>query len=634
LQWQWTDTQGRRQHASHTVIEALADCLATSEEDDAPCLVVDTGDDLPPGAGSPRTRCFDEQERSVPLLRGGHSRFRAPQQPGYYRLRDGNTERVLAVAPSRCFTPWDLAQQNHPALWGIATQVYSLRGKSGGLGTSADIAALGQHIAMAGGDAVALSPLHASAPVSDDFSPYAPSHRGMLDWMQVEPSQVVGADAWRDALAHSGMETAWLQAEHSTRLDWPGQYAMRRRTLQALFERWGHKDKRWRQFATQAGEPLRLHAVFAARQALAIERGECVDWQRWSAAWCRPDPVVVAAFTKQHAKSLHFELFLQWLAAACWARTRDELGHAGQRLGLCWDLAVGFIPGGSEAWQHAGLIVRGASLGAPADAFNPHGQAWGISTYSPQGLRRSGYRPLIELLRACMARGGGIRIDHILGWSRLWLVPDGASAGEGAYVRYPLEDMLRLLALESWRHRCVVIGEDLGTVPAGLRARLARRGVLGLDVLLFTRDARRRFLPPKRWRSSAVAMSGTHDLPPLAAWREARDVDALARIQHWTERMLRAALAARRRDIAALDRMTMASGAATPLRAAVRAVAQSPAPLALIPLEDVLGSKQQVNLPGTVREHPNWRLRMHWDRPQLTSMLRWIERQRRSMRHD
>jgi len=634
LQQQWTDTQGRKQHVNHATLEALADCLSTSETDTAPCTIVDMGDDLPTGTDGTRVHCFDEQDRAVPLLAGRRTRLRAPQQPGYYRLRDGRTERMLVVAPLRCFMPGDLAAQAQPAMWGLAAQVYSLVGKSGGLGTSADVAALGLRIAQAGGDAVALSPLHASPPVIDDFSPYAPSHRGMLDWMQIEPSQVVGTDAWRDALAHSGMSTAWLRAGRRRQLDWPQQYAMRRRAMQTLFERWGRKDGRWKQFAAQSGESLRLHAVFAARQALAIERGEHTSWQHWGAAWNHPDPATVTAFASQHAACMDFELFLQWLANTCWLRTRDDLARAGQRLGLCWDLAVGFIPGGSEAWQHAGLTIRGASLGAPADAFNPHGQAWGIGTYSPQGLLRSGYRPLIELLRACMARGGGIRIDHILGWSRLWLVPDGADASEGAYVRYPLEDMLRLLALESWRHRCVVIGEDLGTVPAGLRARLAGRGVLGLDVLPFARNAQGRFLPPGRWRSSAVAMSSTHDLPPLAGWREARDIEALARIQHWPERMRRSRIAARRRDVVALDRMTMAGGTTTPLRAAVRAVAQSPSPLALIPLEDALGSKQQVNLPGTLREHPNWRLRAHWDRPQLAAMLRWVDRQRRSVRHD
>lgn len=640
LQTQWKDTQGRAQNVSPASLQALLAALPPVEPDVPPsCIVVDAGQSLPRiDHGRHRPHCLDETQRVVPLARGADGAWGAPGKPGYYRLECGRHSATLAVAPKRCFMPQDITGQQRPALWGLAAQVYGLRSDGdGGLGHSGALARLGRRAAEGGADVMALSPQHATSPVTDHFSPYAPSHRGLLDWMQIDPTQVAGKAALRHALTHSDAVETWTQAQSRRLIDWQQQYALRRRVWRSLFDSWGQAPAQraaLRSFIARADSAIRQHAVFAAHQATCVQQQQSTSWQTWGSAWSRPGGAAVSAFARRHVDDVRFEYFLQWLAAGCWRKTGQELSSAGQRLGLLWDLAVGFVPDGSEAWQHPDAIVRGASLGAPADAFNPLGQSWGISTYSPQGLRHSGYRPLIELLRANMSRGGGMRIDHILGWSRMWLVPDGAPAAEGGYIRYPLEDMLRLLALESWRHRCVVIGEDLGTVPEGLRHILAERGVLGLDVLLFTRGERGRFLPPARWRKDAVAMTTTHDLPPLAGWRKGQDIKALGKIQAWPARTLRAHMAARQRDVGALDRMTRTEGAASPQRAALRAVARSAASLSLIPLEDALGNQQQVNLPGTMQEHPNWRRRTRWDVPRLERALQWIDRQRRRVRHD
>jgi len=310
------------------------------------------------------------------------------------------------------------------------------------------------------------------------------------------------------------------------------------------------------------------------------------------------------------------------------------------RLGLIADLAVGFDPGGSEAWRHRPWLLPGLTLGAPPDAFNAHGQAWGVAGYAPAALRQSGYRPFIDLLRANLAVGGGLRIDHILGLRRLWVMPQGATADRGGYLRYPLEDLLRLVALEAWRHRAIVIGEDLGTVPPELRATLAARGVLGIDVLLFARDAKGAFLPPSAWRAEAIATTGTHDLPPLAGWRCGRDLAWRARIDGQDHDAASAAQAARAHDVAALDaRLAMlplpTAPSTTPVGsaelAAIGLTARSPSPLMLLPMEDALGMQEAVNLPGTVDEHPNWRRRL----PSIDgdgafdALLSWLHRVRR-----
>ncbi|MEE7548075.1 4-alpha-glucanotransferase, partial [Xanthomonas sp. Kuri4-1] len=194
-------------------------------------------------------------------------------------------------------------------------------------------------------------------------------------------------------------------------------------------------------------------------------------------------------------------------------------------------------------------VLRGLVLGAPPDAFNADGQVWGIGSYSPAGLRRTGYAPFIALLRAVMRDRGGVRIDHILGLLRLWVVPEGAGSDAGAYLGYPLHDLLNLLALESWRHRAIVIGEDLGVVPPGIRGELSRRGVMGIDVLMFTRDQEGDFLPPSQWRRDAVATTTTHDLPTLTGWRAGRDIDWRRRLELISAEQAASDKTARARDV-------------------------------------------------------------------------------------
>ncbi|GAA0706090.1 4-alpha-glucanotransferase [Dyella marensis] len=616
----WTDAQGKPCRLSDRTLEGLLHALPPIDAHEEPCLVLPIGGELPGGGAR---HAVDETGRRMALKNG-----RAPSTPGYYSWRHGARTLTLAVAPPRCFGPADLAGTS-PRLWGLASQVYSLRRSGdGGLGDSRAVGELGTRVGAAGGDALALSPLHAAAPVTGLHSPYAPSHRAWLDWLQIDPATVFGESALHDAIRHAGAAEAWARAERARLIDWPAQYALRHRVWWQLFERHGEREPALaglRRFVRQGGAALRAYAGFAAYQRWQLERDGTPDGRSWR------DPrgldAAVRAFARAHPPRIAFECFLQWLAATCWAHAHAQARQAGQRLGLVWDIAAGFQPGGGEAWQSRDLLMQGAQLGAPPDAFNAQGQAWGLAAYAPQGLRASGYRPLIDLLRAAMSRGGGVRIDHILGWSRAWLIPAGLDANEGGYVRYPLRELLGLLALESWRHRCVVIGEDLGTVPAGLRATLARHGVLGLDVLLFTRDAHGRFIDPAQWRRGAVAMSTTHDLPPLAGWRDGVDLHVLARAQQWPAAAQRRAHAARRREAAALDRAAARRGL-SPARAAIAMTLRAASPLALIPLEDLLERREQVNVPGTVAEHPNWRRRLRWRGVRLREALDWLSRER------
>jgi len=289
---------------------------------------------------------------------------------------------------------------------------------------------------------------------------------------------------------------------------------------------------------------------------------------------------------------------------------------------LIADLAIGFDPRGAEAAAAGDSALRGLVLGAPPDPFCAAGQVWGISGYSPAGLANTGFAPFIGLLRAVMQDRGGVRIDHILGLQRLWVVPEGAGAQDGVYLRYPLRDLLNLVAIESWRQHCIVIGEDLGLVSPQIRSVLASRGILGTDVLPFCRGDDGAFLPPQAWRDNAVAMTGTHDLPTLVGWRRGIDLRWRQRLGQLDDSTLRSEQAQRRHEVAQLDRVLPigpCKDAAAARLAALRHVASSAAPLALLPVEDALGLAEQVNLPGTVDQHPNWRRRLP-QRPRVSTL--------------
>jgi len=517
----------------------------------------------------------DEQGLARPARQIRPGAWEVPAQPGYWRLRIGQTEHSVAVAPARCFGVADATGTALPRRWGAMLQVYAARSPGdGGIGDSAGAQAWCERVAAAGGDALALSPLHAAGHIDAAFSPYSPSDRRFL-----EPVYAGALD---------GLETGRaLEADPTPAdglIDWPGAAAVKWQTLRQSFQQFGQapagQQEELRRFEQDGGTALAAFARFNA-----------------SASGQR-DPA--------------FQIYAQWRTARSWAQVQERAGDAGMSLGLIADLAVGFTPDGAEAAAAGNTALQGLVLGAPPDAFAPGGQVWGVSSYSPDGLRRTGFAPFIALLRAVMRHRGGVRIDHILGLQRLWVVPHGADSGQGVYLRYPLTDLLNLLALESWRHRCIVIGEDLGVVPPGIRDTLAARGVLGMDVLAFTRSPAGEFLTPPQWRHTAVAMTGTHDLPTLEGWQHGDDLGWRARLEAQPAADQAQAMAERHADVARLARAVGSDGASpAALRlAALRHVAAAPAPLALLPVEDALGLRGQVNLPGTVAVHPNWRQRL------------------------
>ncbi|MFC4727282.1 4-alpha-glucanotransferase [Coralloluteibacterium thermophilus] len=606
------------------IAESQARLREEQAETRLPALVVaDAGGRWTAPPGSRRWRVTAEDGSALGEGRVGEDgRIPVPGQVGYHRLALDEAETTLAVAPARAYGI-DEAAGAGARLAGIAAQLYSLRREGdGGVGDFTALAQLVRAAARHGIDAAAISPVHAMfAAAPERFSPYSPSSRLFYNWLHVDPAEVFGADALAGLDLDAAEREALAAREH---VDWPRVARHRRALLAALFERIDRfpsaRDAfvRWR---AQAGEPLARHARFEALQAhFAARDGEVRGWQGWDADFRSPESAAVAGFADAHAHEVAFHAWLQYLAHRGLEAGQRAARDAGMRLGLIADLAVGSDPGGSQAWSHGDEMLQGVSVGAPPDMLNAQGQDWGLTTFSPRGLRASGFAGFRAMLRAAFAHAGGARIDHILGLKRLWLIPHGAGATEGAYLDYPFDDLCRLIALESHLHRAVVIGEDLGTIPEGFGDQLAERGILGIRVLWFERERDGGFRAPARWSRRAMATTTTHDLPSASGWWRGRDIEHRQALGLCDD--AGAELRERERDARRLWEAMLAAGTAEgppppewdghPVaRAAAATIGATPAPLAVLPLEDVLGLTEQPNLPGPTDEgHPNWRRRL------------------------
>jgi 4-alpha-glucanotransferase len=549
----------------------------------------------------------------------------ALSEPGYHQLEFNNTLITIAAAPPRAYTLADAASGTK--LWGLAVQLYALRRPGdGGIGDFAALASLASSAAAHGADAIAISPVHAQFSADPTrYSPYAPSNRAALNILHIaEP----GAD-------HA------TPANPGPLVDWPAIGRAKLQALRASFEAF-HDHAAFEAFRHEAGDRITRHALFEAIQAALVPGNEAAkDWRQWPAAYRDPQNPAVLRFLEENAHEVSFHAYLQYRADQGLQAAQNAARNAGMRIGLIADLAVGTDHAGSQSWSRPAEVLRGLEIGAPPDAINREGQSWGITAFSPRGLRNSGFAAFIEMLRNALRHAGGVRIDHVMGLARLWLIPHGLSSKQGAYLRLPVEDLLRLVVLESHRHRAVILGEDLGTLPEGFQTRLDEAGIAGLRVMWFERTGSH-FNPPATYTQSAVAMTTTHDLPTVSGWWQGNDIA-------WRNKLNMAgdSEAQREADRAELWLAFRTSGATTAAipgpddgsaaaDAACAHLGLAASTLALLPIEDALALPEQPNLPGTVDEHPNWRRRLPapadelLNRPDVTARLAAIHKARQA----
>jgi (1->4)-alpha-D-glucan 1-alpha-D-glucosylmutase len=548
---------------------------------------------------------------------------------GYHRLTveiGGDVHRAtLIAAPALCWQPEMLDAGER--LWGATAQVYALRSPGNhGIGDYSDVARVAAGIGHLGGSFLGLSPVHAL--FSSDrtkFSPYSPSSRLFLETNFIDPSAVPG---FGESRAAALTETAEHQerlraARESALVDHDAAWTVKRPLLEALWrERDWAADPDFRTFRQEGGAALERHATFEA-----LSDVHRADGRWWLGDWPEQhrsaDSPAVDAFKRAHGERVGFHAWLQWLADLQMAAAARAARAAGMPIGLYRDLAVGADRAGSEIWAHPDRFATGLSAGAPPDPLGPQGQNWGLPPFNPLALEEQSLAAFRDLVVANMRHAGAIRIDHVFQLQRLYVVPEGMSAAEGAYVDMPFEAMLAVLRLESHRHCCMVIGEDLGTAPEGFSDAIMSAGVSSYRVVWFERDGGghgggAEFTRPANYPRRALAVFTTHDLPTFVGWWRGVDVDlrqSLGIFDHET--------AERERQTRADDRAHFCAGMAEegvlaspdppetpPLEAMTRFLARTASSLVALQLEDALGEPYQANLPGPEIGHPNWRRRL------------------------
>lgn len=572
----YVDALGAVHRCDPDTVAAVRALVGPPPDPDEGPLVVGPSDVLP--AGTLLTEDGDEipsgRRGGEPLPLGYHRLFTTGTRPTGH---DGDGGRPVIVSPRRCAAGDDR--------WGWAVQLYAARSAaSWGIGDLGDLAALGRWSRSVGAGYLMINPLGASAGDRQEPSPYYPATRRFLHPLYLRVDDVPLAERAGPALDAARAAGTALNARPLIERD--AAWRTKREALEAIWAA-GPPPADFERWLAAASPSLERFAVWSA---IADRHGAAFG--DWPSGLRHPDGPAVADFAARHDDRVRFHAWLQWA-------TRLQLDAAAAEMELVPDLAVGFDPTGFDAWDWQDLLALDVSIGAPPDAFNPAGQRWGLPPFVPSLLHRADYQPFAETLRSLMVGATGLRIDHILGLFRQWWIPGDNGPGDGCYVRFPADELLAVLALESHRHDVAIVGEDLGTVEKGVRAALAAHDVLSYRVLWFEDVA------PRRWPEATAAAITTHDLPTVAGVWTGADVDGQraagqvgdeASITEFRDRLC---------TVAGLDGDEELPDAVV---AAHRALAAAPSRLRTVALEDAVGTVDRPNMPGTT-------VATNWSRP-------------------
>ena len=557
---------------------------------------------------------------------------------GYHQLTlhygENTASCPLIYAPQTCYNPEEASADK---MWGYAAQLYSLTSKDNlGMGDFGDLAKLVEKSAAQQASAIGLNPLHPLYQNNPAHrSPYSPTSRCFLNVMYIDVTTVPHfneCNAAQQLFSSAEFQTTLAHAKASELIDYPAVAHVKYQMLALLYREFnGQASDALRQefddFKAEQGEDLVKLTTFDALYEHFRELDEhTYGWKMWPKAYQNPNSAEIKAFQISHSQRINYFAYLHWLAHRQLTTVADTASEQGMPVGLYLDLAVGCDGSGVDVWCDKDVYVSGAAVGAPPDAMNTLGQDWGLTPINPVALKQQGYLPLVKALRSNMQYAGALRIDHILGLMRQYWVAPGMKADEGVYITFPLEDILRIIALESRREQCVVIGEDLGTVPDGFGDIMAAAGLLSYKVLFFERWDSGLFMRPELYPAQSMVTVSTHDLPTLTGWWTGRDLEWRQTLELYpSEAMGQAERSARVEDrqllISALDDLNVIDREKLPQQAPAKMntelsvavqkyLAQAPSHIQLIPLEDVLEVVEQVNIPGTIDQHPNWRQKL------------------------
>ncbi len=553
---------------------------------------------------------------------------------GYHQLSisyDGKkTSCHLIFAPKTCYSPQEASKEK---MWGYAAQLYSLKSENNwGMGDFGDLLALVEKSATQGVSAIGLNPLHPLYPNNPAHrSPYSPTSRCFLNVMYIDVTKVPNYESCQAAQQRFNddeFQAKLAFAKSTDLIDYSAVSDVKYQILELLFTDFTQQESKalmaeFNAFKAEQGHDLMCLTTFDALYEHFRKQDEnTYGWKMWPAAYQDPNSDAVTSFQSSHADRINYFAFLQWLAHRQLRMVADTAKENGMPVGLYLDLAVGCDGSGVDVWCDKDVYVSGAAVGAPPDAMNTLGQDWGLTPINPVALKQQGYLPLVKALRSNMQYAGALRIDHILGLMRQYWVAPGMKADEGVFITFPLEDILRIIALESRREECVVIGEDLGTVPDGFGDIMAAAGLLSYKVLFFERWDSGFFMRPELYPAQSMVTVSTHDLPTLTGWWTGRDLQWRQALDLYPNEAMgqqersgriedRSLLISALNDLNVIDMTKVPEQAPakmnTELSVAVQKyMAQAPSHIQLIPLEDALEIVEQVNIPGTIEQHPNW----------------------------
>ena len=540
----------------------------------------------------------------------------------------------LIFAPKNCFSA---TQASTNKVWGFTAQLYSLRSESNwGIGDFSDLNQLVQQSLLAGASVVGINPLHPLYQNNPAHrSPYSPSSRCFLNPLYIDVTNIInykGCQEAKDLVSSEQFQNRMISSKNSELIDYIGVSELKYEVIEVLFNDFCNKSTtlyteeahNFLLFKQEHGEELLEFATFDA----LFEHFRAIDennygWTDWPESYQNPKSNEVMAFQKEYEKRIDYFCFVQWVAHTQLNQVKENAQQNGMKIGLYLDLAVGCDGAGAEVWSDQASYLAGASIGAPPDGMNPLGQNWGLTPMNPVTLRAKGYKPLIKALRSNMRYSGALRIDHILGLLRQYWIAPGMNADEGIYISFPIDEILSVIALESQRNQCIVIGEDLGNVPDGFTDLINNAGLLSFKVMFFERWWESGlFKRPNEFNKKSVVTVATHDTATLAGWWTGKDLEWREKLdiyptkeageddrnsRNGDRKMLIDAL----NDLNVIDMENLPQQSPpimnTELTLAVQKyLAKAPSHIQLIPMEDALECVEQVNIPGTIDEHPNW----------------------------
>lgn len=534
-----------------------------------------------------------------------------------------------------CFLPQFLSKER---VWGLSLQLYELRSeRNWGIGDFGDLADVAALAGEWGADFIGLNPLH--APFLADparCSPYEPSNRRWLNPLYIAVDRVPGFEPEEET------EKRAAKLRGKKRINYKKLADLKLGALHGIWKRWrsgqtpsdGFLPKHFEEFREKGGRSLHLHALFEVISFAMAQRGESTGWRKWPDELQNPASAAVDEFARSRLEEVDFHIWLQWVAHLQLSGAAEAAQNAGLRIGLYLDLAVGEALDGSATWSEQDIYVSSASVGGPPDPWAITGQDWRLAAFLPDKIAGGENSPYRRMLDAAMQYAGAIRIDHAAALSRLFLIPFEDAPAEGAYVDYPKAELLQVLEQASHHHHCLVIGEDLGNLPGGLKQDLAAANILSYRIFSYERDAHG-FIPAEDYPALALACVSTHDHQTLGGWWIGADVQA--RIDHdlVPKKLAKQDLKARRGEREDLVRILQAEELTAPepddtdLDEAVlddlivslhHFLARTPSLLLAVRLADLTKETEPTNIPGTSDSHPNWKTRLSADLDELPEL--------------